>query len=494
MSDFNLPEGWIETSLDSISSDVSYGYTAKSTTEEVGPHLLRITDIQDNQVDWRTVPFCVIEKGKADQYLLKADDLVFARTGATVGKSFLIKGNIPESVFASYLIRVRSVNQIGINYLAHFFNSASYWNQITEFSSGIGQPNVNGTKLKELILPLAPLAEQQQIAQKLDELLAQVDTLKTRLDAIPSILKRFRQSVLAAAVSGRLTEEWRGSNEVCINQYICQLERVREEAHLSQQQEGKRKTKNKEVEDVLEIELPKIPEVWIFKSVSFVTSRVTYGLTIRPSYIEDGVPIISAKEIRYGVVNYGLANTISHKDYNLQRDKCKIYKDDVLFSKTGTIGHVARATKDTPTCSSQNIAVLTPIINSKFLELVMRSPFIQKLASDSVKTTAIPDLQLGIISRFPVPLTSIEEQTEIVRRVEQLFAYADQIEQRVKDAQARVNHLTQSILAKAFRGELTADWRAQNPDLISGENSAAALLERIKAEREVVIKQKRKGK
>jgi len=77
-----------------------------------------------------------------------------------------------------------------------------------------------------------------------------------------------------------------------------------------------------------------------------------------------------------------------------------------------------------------------------------------------------------------------EEQTEIVRRVEQLFAYADQIEQRVKDAQARVNHLTQAILAKAFRGELTADWRAQNPELISGENSAEALLKRIKAERE----------
>jgi type I restriction enzyme S subunit len=83
-------------------------------------------------------------------------------------------------------------------------------------------------------------------------------------------------------------------------------------------------------------------------------------------------------------------------------------------------------------------------------------------------------------------LPTIQEQTEIVRRVEQLFAYADQIEQRVKDAQARVNYLTQSILAKAFRGELTADWRAQNPDLISGDNSAEALLARIRAEREAV--------
>jgi len=88
----------------------------------------------------------------------------------------------------------------------------------------------------------------------------------------------------------------------------------------------------------------------------------------------------------------------------------------------------------------------------------------------------------------------MEEQSEIVRRVEQLFTYADQIEQRVKDAQARVNHLTQAILAKAFRGELTADWRTQNPDLISGENSAVALLAKIKAERETLAKPKKTGK
>jgi len=88
----------------------------------------------------------------------------------------------------------------------------------------------------------------------------------------------------------------------------------------------------------------------------------------------------------------------------------------------------------------------------------------------------------------------IEKPAEIVRRVEQLSAYTDQIEQRVKDAQARVNHLTQSILAKAFRGELTAEWRAQNPELISGENSAAALLERIRVERETTLKPKRKAK
>ena len=105
-----------------------------------------------------------------------------------------------------------------------------------------------------------------------------------------------------------------------------------------------------------------------------------------------------------------------------------------------------------------------------------------------------PNLNLNKVRDIPVLLPPIEEQTEIVDRVEQLFTYAEQIEQRVKDAQARVNHLTQAILAKAFSGELTADWRAQNHELISGDNSASALLARIKAERETIAKPKNTGK
>ena len=94
-----------------------------------------------------------------------------------------------------------------------------------------------------------------------------------------------------------------------------------------------------------------------------------------------------------------------------------------------------------------------------------------------------PNLNLNKVREIPILLPSLPEQHEIVRRVEQLFAYADTIEKQVNSALTRVNSLTQSILAKAFRGELTAQWRAENPDLISGENSAAALLEKIKAER-----------
>ena len=124
----------------------------------------------------------------------------------------------------------------------------------------------------------------------------------------------------------------------------------------------------------------------------------------------------------------------------------------------------------------------------------MNSEIAQRNVADNQVGVAQQHFNVGSMKKMPIHLPSIEEQTEIVARVEQLFTYADQIEQRVKDAQAKVNHLTQAILAKAFRGELTADWRIQNPDLVSGENSAAALLTKIKAERETMAATQKTGK
>lgn len=129
-----------------------------------------------------------------------------------------------------------------------------------------------------------------------------------------------------------------------------------------------------------------------------------------------------------------------------------------------------------------------------FLTLLLNSPqYLDKI--ESLKTGS-SDSGMNLTQKkfyeLKANFPAIEEQTEIVRRFEQLFAFADQVEQRVKDAQARVNQLTQSILAKAFRGELTAAWRAQHPELITGEHSAEALLKRIKAERADRKPQKRK--
>jgi len=124
-----------------------------------------------------------------------------------------------------------------------------------------------------------------------------------------------------------------------------------------------------------------------------------------------------------------------------------------------------------------------------FVALILQSPTGYRRLAEKVRGVAQKGINLADVKRFVTPVPIKEEQTQIVHRVEELFTFADQIEQQVKNAQGRVNNLTQSILAKAFCGELTTQWRADNPDLISGENSAEALLEKIKVEREVLSNQ-----
>ena len=457
-AEMTLPKEWINSKLEQLTQDISYGYTAKSTTENVGPHLLRITDIQDNNVNWATVPYCEIESKKKDQYLLKKGDLVFARTGATVGKSYLIKSDIPDAVYASYLIKVRAISDNTIKYLSLFFKSPHYWSQITEFSAGIGQPNVNGSKLKDLIIPFAPLAEQHQIAQRLDELLAQVDTIKARLDAIPAILKRFRQSVLSAAVSGTLTEEWRSNNNYT--------------------------------------------DPWLELKVKNIVTKVEAGKSLKcietpPQNDEYGIIKISA--VTWGIFDENESKTLPNR--NLFIEDRRVNAGDFLISRANTIellGNpviVEKVTKNLM-LSDKVLRLVMDDKNKRWLSLFLRSS-VGRYEIESRSTgnqLSMRNIGQSSLLDIDLPKPSDKEQEEIVRRVDQFFAFADQIEQRVNDAKARVDKLTQSILAKAFRGELTADWRAEHPELISGENSAEALLAKIQAAKAVLDGKKKKGK
>jgi len=199
-----LPEGWKVEYLKDISDSIQYGYTESSSKEAIGPKFLRITDIQENKVDWSEVPYCKIDFETKKRYLLKAGDLVFARTGATVGKSFLIKGEIPEAVFASYLIRVRVNLEINEKYLSYFFHSPNYWVQITEGQVGIGQPNVNGTKLGQLKITIAPLEEQHLIVSELESKLTFCDKMEETISESLQQAEALRQSILKKAFEGKL--------------------------------------------------------------------------------------------------------------------------------------------------------------------------------------------------------------------------------------------------------------------------------------------------
>jgi type I restriction enzyme S subunit len=182
---------WKTVALGDVAESVDYGVTASATQQPVGPKFLRITDIQDGAVNWNTVPWCECDARSAADSRLRAGDIVFARTGATTGKSFLIRECPADVVFASYLIRVRVGDVAEARYISHFFQSANYWAQVTKGARGVAQPGVNATTLKALEIPLPPLAEQRRIAEVLDRAealrakrraaLAQLDTLTQAL-------------------------------------------------------------------------------------------------------------------------------------------------------------------------------------------------------------------------------------------------------------------------------------------------------------------------
>lgn len=208
VKDGELPEGWVVKSVKHFADNIQYGYTESSTQHQVGPKFLRITDIQDNRVEWSSVPFCRINEEQKSKYLLKEGDLLFARTGATVGKSFLIQEKIPECVFASYLIRVRFPKGIFPKYVWYYFQSPLYWKQIIDKSVGTGQPNVNGTRLGELevILPSNQLT-QRLVIQEIESRLKDTDDLQNIIDERYLHIDALRQSILKAAFQGELVPQ-----------------------------------------------------------------------------------------------------------------------------------------------------------------------------------------------------------------------------------------------------------------------------------------------
>ena len=201
---FELPEGWEWARLGCITDVIQYGLS--NSAEATGDYrLLRITDIQNGCVNWDTVPFTCTDE--PEKYLLHKNDIVFARTGATVGKSFLITDLPYASVYASYLIRIRLIKGISSNYIYQFFNSYCYWEQVTDKAVGVGQPNCNGTALKELFIPLPPQAEQNRIVPVANNLLKIVDVITFERGSLSELIQTTKSKILDLAIRGKLVPQ-----------------------------------------------------------------------------------------------------------------------------------------------------------------------------------------------------------------------------------------------------------------------------------------------
>ena len=171
---FEIPDNWLWCRLENITSNVHYGYTASA--QEIGEvKLLRITDIHENNVNWDSVPYCDISKDKLSNYNLKNRDIVMARTGGTIGKSYIINNLNKKAVFASYLIRIIPLHYINENYLKQFLESPLFWSQLKDNTKGTGQPNVNAKSLKNLLIPLPPFIEQERIVIKIEKIFNEIN-------------------------------------------------------------------------------------------------------------------------------------------------------------------------------------------------------------------------------------------------------------------------------------------------------------------------------
>ena len=196
-------DSWEEKTLGEVANS-QYGYTESATDEAIGPKFLRITDIQNGFVNWDEVPYCKISDKELDKYILSVDDIVIARTGATTGKSYLIKDKI-NSVFASYLIRLKlKTKNVLADFIYQYMQSQFYWTQITDFSKGIAQPGVNAQKLKEIKFNLPIVDEQTEIVRIIDNLLAKEQQAYSVAQNAITKIELIKKSILARAFRGQL--------------------------------------------------------------------------------------------------------------------------------------------------------------------------------------------------------------------------------------------------------------------------------------------------
>lgn len=446
MTQLKLPQEWLKIQLGDV---VSYGKTQKCELSDVtnDTWVLELEDIEKESSR-------IISRKTATERPFKSTKNRFKRGNVLYGKlrPYLNKVVVADTdgVCTTEIIPLDSEPFVLNRYLFHWLKTRDFLNYVNEVSYGVNMPRLGTTDGVAAPFVLAPLAEQKVIADKLDTLLAQVETTKARLERIPQILKRFRQAVLAAAVSGRLTEEWSCTN-----------------AELR--------------------EIAKFQNGYAFKSGWFENSGTHQ--VVKLGNIRDGH---IALENSPAYVGEELANEFSRYAPS---------PGDILISMTGTrfkkdYGFACMIKNEKDLLVNQRVGRIIPDrskVSSEYLSLFVRSDVFRDQFFEG-ETGGVNQGNVGSkhILSILVELPTIDIQSEIVRRVDQLFAHADRIEQQVNNALARVNNLTQSILAKAFRGELTEQWRKDNPELVSGENSAEALLERIKAERAAVAKPKRR--
>ena len=431
MSEQTLPDNWIEVELGQINH---------ASTKNIDP-----ASLADEIFELYSVPSFPTGKpeiipGKdigSTKQTVEPDDVLVCKINPRINRVWVVKEKSEHMQIASSEWIVVRNSYLEPRFLRHFFTSQDFRDELCADVTGVGGSltRAQPKRVTQICVPIAPCNEQKRIAEKLDQLLASVDSCKTRLDTIPGIIKRFRQSVLAAATSGELTADWR-------------------EEHQNIDQ-------------------------WNECSLSEVTDKITDGEHLTPRRSSSGRYLLSARNVLNGRLDLQNVDYVDESEFERIRKRCNPMIGDVLLSCSGSVGRAALVDADDCYVMVRSAAMIRPIQDKllpSFLMFGLQSPAMQLQILEKSSATAQSNIFLGSIKSLELSIPSIPEQQEIVRRVEALFVVADRLEARYQTARTQVVQLTPSLLAKAFRGKLVP----QDPN----DEPAEKLLERIRAKKD----------
>ena len=429
---FEIPAGWEWERWGNISLSIQYGYNAPAI-ERGDIKMVRISDIHDNVVQWSTVPFCKIAPHEIDTYLLKENDILFARTGGTVGKSFLVQ-SVPEpAIYAGYLIRTSYSQDLCPQYLKLFMESQLYWEQLKSGTIATAQPNCNGKTLGRMLLPIPPKAEQERLIRKLENLsplLLRYAKSQQELDELnDSINERLMKSILQEAIQGKLVPQDPNDEPATVL-----LERIREEKQRLLK-EGKLKKKdipdsiifkgedNKYFEKIgkenicIDEDVPfEIPNNWEWVRLGNLfqhnTGKALNGSNQKGTLYE----YITTSNLYWNQFELEKLRQMPFTDDELE--KCTVKKGDLLICEGGDIGRSAIWNYDYDIRIQNHIHRLrafTPVCTRFFYYTLYLYKHIGLIGGKGI---GIQGLSSNALHKLLLPLPPISEQQRIVNKIE----------------------------------------------------------------------------
>jgi type I restriction enzyme S subunit len=470
----DLPPGWNRAPLGLLASVVGGGTPRRDRREFYDSGTIpwaTPTDIdQDRILSVTDTNTRINELGllKSSARLLPAGTVLFS-SRASIGKIGIAARPMATNQGVANLIPSAAVDGL---YLAYCLKK--FTDEIKALASGTTYLEVSKSALREFPIPLPPLREQRRIVAKIEALFEEGRTARQALDRIPPLLKKFRQAVLAAAFRGDLTRDWREQHPG-IEPAGRLLETLRK-LHSTYATSRRNYNAAAPTEGIHTLQRSDFPDSWELAELAGLCEPyrpITYGILKPGPHKLDGVPYVRVADIRGDkIVVDGVRRTTSLIDHAYRRSRLKT--GDVLLSIGGTVGRVCRVPRqlDGANITQDTARISVDLrVSAEWVSMCLKSPVVQKIMGAAIRGVAVRGINIGDVRALQIPLPSSDEQRETVARVEELFGLTDAIEAAVEAARRRADKLEQSILARAFRGELVS----QDPD----DEPASVALNRI---------------